>query len=176
MRDIDHQKYGWVALSLHWLMAALIIFNIAAVKLTEDMSRESRQFWSYQHKAVGTLVLILIIWRLIWRLTHDVPPLPADTSKLNIFLAHAGHWTLYGLMVFVPLTGFLKELVRGRAIGLWLFDLQSPFANDVATSRLFGSVHDLAGNITMFLVAGHIIAALYHQYYLKDRLINRMVP
>jgi len=176
MRDIDSQKYGHVALFLHWLMAALIIFNIAAAKLTEDLSRETRGVWMYQHKAVGTLILGLIIWRLIWRLTHDVPPLPATTSRLNVFLAHAGHWTLYGLMIFVPLTGFVKELVRGRDIGLWLFDLQSPFTSDVATAKIFGSLHDLAGNITMFLVAGHIIMAIVHQYYLRDKLINRMMP
>jgi len=176
MRDIDNQKYGLVALSLHWLMAALIIFNIASAKLTEDLTRETRGLWMYQHKAVGTLILALIIWRLIWRLTHDVPPLPANSSNLAVFLAHAGHWTLYGLMVFVPLTGFVKELLRGRDIGLWLFNLPSPFTSDVVTSKLFGDMHDISGNITMILVAGHIIAALGHHYYLRDKLINRMMP
>ena len=176
MRDIDTQKYGRVALFLHWLMAGLIIFNIGAAKLTEDLSRETRGQWMYQHKAVGTLILGLIIWRLIWRLTHDVPPLPHNISKLNRVLAHAGHWTLYGVMIFVPLTGFLKELVRGRDIGLWLFDLQSPFSSDIATAKIFGSLHDLTGNITMFLVAGPIIMVLFHQYYLRDKLTNRMMP
>jgi superoxide oxidase len=176
MRDIDNQKYGRVALALHWLMAGLIIFNIASAKFTEDLTREVRSQWLYQHKAIGTILLGLIIWRLIWRLTHEVPPLPSGTTKINLLLAHAGHWTLYGLMIFVPLTGFVKELLRGRDIGLWIFTLPSPFTSEIATSKYLGSLHDVSGNIIMFLVAGHVLMALYHQYFLRDNLINRIAP
>jgi len=175
MLDIENQKYNRVAMALHWLMAALIIFNIASMKFTDFMPREWKSFLRYQHQAVGVILLALIVWRIVWRFTHKVPPLPSDMSPMQVLASRVMHWSLYALMVVVPFTGLMRELTRGRGVGVWLFTIPTPFLDNRELSRTyFGGPHNLLGNVIMFLVAAHILAALYHQFVRRDQLINRM--
>ena len=176
MSDIENQKYSGVAMALHWLMAILIIFNLASAKLTEGLSRDIRGLLMYQHRALGVVLLALILWRLYWRLTHKVPPLPAHTTPLSALAAHAAHWTLYATMVILPVTGIMGELTRGRSLGLWVVNIASPFAGDAAMGKLFRQTHGLIGNVMIALVTIHILAALYHQFVKRDHLIARLMP
>ncbi len=176
MQDIENQKYSGMAMALHWLMALMIIGNIAIVKYMHTLPRDARGAYYYQHEAIGTTVLVLILWRLYWRLTHRPPALPASTTGVAALAAHAGHWTLYGMMVLVPMTGFLQVSLAGRPIGMWLFSITSPFTPDAALAKSFNGFHDILGNLLMFLVAGHILFALMHHFYKRDGLLSRMVP
>ncbi len=58
------------------------------------------------HKPLGIAILILVIVRLIVRLTRGTPPLPSDLPPLMKFAAHASHWVLYALMIAMPLIGW----------------------------------------------------------------------
>ncbi len=176
MRDIENQKYSSVAMFLHWLMALMIIANIAIVKYMQTLPRADRSSYFYLHEAIGTTVLALIVWRLYWRLTHKPPVLPASTTGLAALAAHAGHWSLYAMMVLVPLTGFLQVTLRGRPIGMWLFTIPSPFTANADLAKTFSGFHDTLGNLLIFIVAGHIVFALLHQFYKRDKLISRMMP
>ena len=176
MRDIENQKYSGMAMFLHWVMALMIIANIAIIKYMQTLPRAEKGPYYYQHEAIGTTVLILILWRLYWRLTHKPPALPASTTGLAALAAHAGHWTLYGMMILVPLTGFLQVSLYGSPIGLWLFSIPSQFTADKVLAKSFSGFHDILGNLLMFLVAGHFVFALIHQFYKRDKLISRMMP
>lgn len=175
MQDFEGQKYSTVAKALHWIMAALIIANIGIAKYMENLPREQRSGWLYQHKAIGTLVLLLIIWRLYWRFTHKPPALDASTPPLMAFAAHAAHWTLYAMMVLVPLSGFLQNALRGRDVGMWIVTIPAFLGENRDVAKIFSSTHDIVGNLMMLLVIFHIVAALYHQFFKRDGLINRML-
>ena len=174
--DIDGQKYGSVAAALHWIMAALVIALIALGKLVDVFPKSYEPFIVETHKAVGVIVLLLALFRLTWRLTHRVPPLPSGTPFWQVFAAHGAHWTFYALMLILPVSGIAWQFLRGRGNDFWLFAINSPFVDDRAAAKLYSQTHRLLGDVILILVIVHIAAALYHQFFRRDGLIFRMLP
>ena len=174
--DIDGQKYSRMAATLHWIMAVMVIVLIAFAKLVDILPKSDEPFLVGSHKAIGVIVLILALFRLGWRLTHRVPPLPRGTPFLQALAAHAAHWSLYALMIIMPVSGISWEFLRGRSIDFWIFMINSPFADDRAAARLFSQTHRFLGDVILIMVIVHIAAALYHQFFRRDGLISRMLP
>jgi len=176
MIEIKNQKYDSVSAILHWIVAFAVIGLIAAGKLVDVFPKSYEPLLVENHKAIGVLVFGLVLFRLAWRLTHKVPPLPADTSFVQKLAAHASHWTLYALMVLLPVSGITWQLLRGRGLDFWFFVIKSPFADDRAAARLYSTAHRFLGDVILVLVIAHVAAALYHQFFKRDGLIERILP
>ncbi len=71
-------RYTRTAMSLHWLIALMIIglfaFGLYMVEL--PLSPQKLKYYSY-HKWAGVTVFLLVLLRLLWRITHRPPELPA---------------------------------------------------------------------------------------------------
>lgn len=78
-------KYSKTAILLHWLIAILIVANVALATLSEDLPRAARAAYMDPHKAIGISILTLSVLRLLWRLGHRPPPPSASIVGL------AGH-------------------------------------------------------------------------------------
>lgn len=152
--------YSSAQIRLHWLIAALIVFQLI---FGEDMGAVWRSFettgsatlgaWGWAHVVVGIAVLALAIWRLELRWARGVPDAPAGDSARQAKVASAVHWLLYALMVIAPLSGIIA----------WY--------GGVAAAAEF---HEILKPVFIVLIAGHFVAALYHHFWLKDGLLNRM--
>jgi cytochrome b561 len=58
-----------------------------------------------------------------------------------------------------------------------LFGIPGPFAAvDRPTRHLLHSIHEYVGWAIVIIAFGHALAALYHHYVLKDRVLRRMLP
>ena len=70
--------YTRTAVALHWLIAALIILSALFMgwTMTEHggLSPGKPEDLVNYHKWVGVTVLALALLRIVWRLTHRVPP------------------------------------------------------------------------------------------------------
>jgi len=103
------QRYTLPAIWLHWIVAALILVNIA-LGLTADFFPDA---WVRTvidtHKSVGISVLGLAILRLAWRLSHNPPPLPATYPSFERTFAHLVHILLYVAIFALPLTGWAHD-------------------------------------------------------------------
>jgi len=181
-------RYGAVAMTLHWLIAAAIIFNlclglyVANILTDQDPSR----FGLLQlHKSVGLTVLVLSLARLCWRLVNPVPPLPDTLTPALKVLARCTHYLLYFLMIAIPLAGW--ALVSSSPLGLstpyfglfhWpniplLADL--PRVQKVPLRHEFFALHASLAFSAIALIALHIAGALYHQMH-RDDVLRRMLP
>ncbi len=157
-------RYGTVAMTLHWLIAALVLTNLyLGLSFDYYPKGDATLFQVVQiHKSIGLTVLTLSILRLLWRLVNPVPPLPAGMRPLMKFLAHATHFLLYFLIIAIPLSGW--AMVSASRLGLptryfGLFD----WPNYLAWSAIV-------------LVVLHVSAALYHQFFRRDDVLKRMLP
>jgi cytochrome b561 len=168
------RRYHGVAIAFHWTIAALIIANLAIGLLHESLLKGTMGL----HKSIGLTVLVLTLGRVAWRLAHRPPPLPGNIAPLERGVAHATHWTLYLLMLAMPLTGWAMVSggpVRRPLAWFGLFDVPYlPVAP--ATSDAAGNAHGLLGWLMLALVVLHVAAALRHRFVLKDQVLARMLP
>ena len=98
-------KYSKIAILFHWAIAILIGANILLADLAEDLPRAARSAYMSPHKAIGISILILTIGRILWRLGHRPPSIPAQISSLQATVGRVAHILFYILMIVMPLTG-----------------------------------------------------------------------
>jgi cytochrome b561 len=167
-------KYDRVARTLHWGMAALVLFNLAGGLLNDAIEDVVRIIPI--HKATGILILALTLIRIGWRLTHRPPPLPTDTPRIERAAAHAVHLTLYGLMLAMPLTGWIMSSAGPYPIDFFgLFDVPKfDVARGDPVVGLSRGGHERLGWLMLALAVLHIAAALRHHLILKDGVLRRM--
>ncbi len=92
--DTPIQRYNNTAMALH-----MHDLPLSPAKL---------QYYSY-HKWIGITILMLVIARVVWRFTHTPPPLPATTPRWEVVVSHITHLALYGLLIAIPLSGWLMS-------------------------------------------------------------------
>ena len=178
----DTARYSTIAILLHWLLAAglLAIFCVGVYMADLPFSPTRLKLFNY-HKWAGISILILSALRLLWRLTHPAPALPArirDAMPGWQALVHeATHVALYALFFLVPLIGWAYSSASGFQVVLFghlpLPDLVSP---DKALADLIKPWHERSAWALAALAAMHVAAALKHQWIDRDGLLNRMLP
>ena len=175
-------RYGAVAMTLHWLIAAAIIGLLIVGKYMHGLPNTNPdKFALYQlHKSFGITVLALSLLRLGWRFTHPAPALPAAMPAWERWAAHGMHFALYAAMIGMPLSGWAR--VSADPIGIptlyfGTFEVPHlPFGADRDLSYLFHEMHELGGNLLILLLVGHVAAALKHHFWDRDDVLKRMLP
>ena len=169
-------RYSSVAIWFHWTIAVLVILNLAVGILHESVP--ALRAWMGAHKAIGITVLVLTAGRVAWRLAHRPPPLPAETKAWEKGLAHATHWTLYLLLIAMPLTGWM--MVSGGTSPKplsWFGLFPIPLLPVSKAAGGFGhDAHGVLGWLMLALVVLHVGAALRHHLLLRDSVLLRMAP
>lgn len=172
---MQDERYTTLAIWLHWTVAFLIAAAFI-LGLTVDAFPKS---WDGAvinlHVLLGLSILVLSAVRVWWRLTHRPPDLPIEVSAVIKRVSHLGHFLLYALMFVVPLIGVPTLLYRGRGIDFGLFRIAPVFDRDAQIFRPLTDIHEIAAYALILLAVGHMAAAVYHHFMLKDRLLFRMM-
>ncbi|ENO89347.1 cytochrome b [Thauera linaloolentis] len=182
-------RFGIFAKFFHWTSAAAFIAAYIVVYYViwfmDDTSPESWPVLNI-HWALGLLVGFLVLPRLLWRLL-DVQPADPPGSALEHRLAHAAHWGLYGLLIVMPLTGYLGT---GAPTDFGPFSVTA-FNETAAFSSIshafdlsweafeepVDAVHHFLGKWVAWVVVGlHVAAALFHHRVRRDDVLVRMLP
>lgn len=167
--------FGMVAIILHWVMAVLLIGLLALglymVRLPINLEKLKLYGW---HKEYGFLALFLVIVRLLWRLTNKTPIL--SLPLLEKIAARTVHWTFYGLMIAIPITGWLITSAAGLPASFFgLFILPNLIAPDTNLLKLFKETHEWLGYGLIATICLHAAAALKHHFINKDDILRRML-
>ncbi|MGI9462844.1 MAG: YceI family protein [Aestuariivirgaceae bacterium] len=172
------QHYTSTAKFLHWL-TALAVFGLLALGLVMtslDLSPLMLKLYSW-HKWIGISVLLVTVLRLIWRYTHPAPPLPETFPRLVRLAAHSGHTALYGLLIAMPLAGWIHSSAAGFPV-VWftVLPLPDPIGPNKAVSEFFSLLHWTGAWLLIGLLIVHIGAALWHHKVRQDDVLVRMLP
>ncbi len=176
MQTTRGDRYSRGAIAFHWVIAALVLFNLWLGLFHDALPRD----WKVMpvHKSVGITILALSVARLGWRLTHKPPHLPDRMPGWEKAAAKAVHAIFYALLLILPLTGWLfssnPEKLRPFQ-WFYLFDVPLLPAT-AALARTAKEAHEVLGYAMAALVAIHIAAALRHHFLLRDRVLARMLP
>ncbi len=175
------QHWGIVTKTLHWLMAIMIIGLLAAGFIMEGLENSNPlKFQIYQiHKSFGLTIMVLAALRLIWRFTGETPPLPAGTPAWQVASAHASHVSLYGLMVLMPLSGYV--MTSASTLGIptkyfGLFTVPHLIERNADLSSTASEVHEIVAFAFIAVLSIHILAAIKHVLIDGDGVFARMLP
>ena len=61
------RRYSLVAMLFHWLIALAVIVNWRLAEAAEHAGRADAIWYFANHKALGMVILLLTLGRLIWR-------------------------------------------------------------------------------------------------------------
>lgn len=178
---MDHRPagYGTTARMLHWLVAALILamIPVGLLMVQDGLDRGLGDALYLFHKNVGSLLIVIIALRLVWRLTHPPAPLPATMPDWQRRVAGLSHLALYGLMVVMPLSGYVRVRAGGFPIeGLDALGLPTLVPRSKPLADAASSLHELAAWALMAVLALHVGAALHHALIRRDGVWARMWP
>ena len=171
-------KYGWMAQVLHWSMALLIIFLLALGLYMVPLPLNALKLKLYGwHKEWGIVVLMLVVFRLLWRLSTFQPPYPSHMPTWQKWAASSVHFAFYLLMIAMPLSGWLLSSASGLPVSFFgWFVLPDLISGNEQSRYLLTEVHKWLGYAFIAAICGHVGAALQHHFIDKDDILRRMLP
>ncbi len=184
----NRTRYTTVAIVLHWLIAAAIIFQvIVGWRMGDGPKGSPTTFALFQlHKSIGFTILLLSLARLAWRLVNPAPLAPAGQPKWERLAAKAVHVGFYVIMIGLPLTGWiLVSTSRVVVPTLWwgvipwphLPGLPELAAGPKHAWHEVGEIgHGVLVKLTYLLLALHLGAVAKHQVLNKDEVFPNMAP
>jgi cytochrome b561 len=165
---------------MHWLTAALVLgallLGATMVQVVHDPG--VRFELTQTHKSIGVAILLLALVRLCLRIRATAPA-PEPVAPLLIIVAKAVHIAFYGLLLGMPLSGWLMASttpVRVPTSVFGLFELPYPFAPEFATYRFAHGIHVACAISLAWLIAFHVAATLVHSLMWRDHTVRRMWP
>ena len=196
------EAYGGVSMLFHWAIAAAFITAYIVVYYViwfvgPETSIKPALFGIVPdatrvvpilniHWILGITIGTLALPRLLWRLSGPVPE-HVPGSRLEHRAADVAHWTLYALLILMPVSGYMTTYdptnfglfvipaCRDTAFAAWVrtaFSLSTKDLEDLAWA-----VHSFLGKwVAWPLVVAHIGAALVHHFVRKDDVLRRMLP
>lgn len=175
-------RYNRVAMALHWGLALALLGSMAVGAFMSELELSPQKLKLYNwHKWAGVTILALSLLRLLWRLTHQPPPLPARIALAmpawQVTLHQATHRLMYALFFIVPLAGWAYSSMAGFPV-VWFGVVALPDfvpVNKELAQALKG-VHGLLAYTLLALVLLHVAGALKHQFIDRDGLMARMLP
>ena len=173
----DGTNYDNIAVSLHWATAVLVIVQFVSAITWDYFSKPVRETMESLHVSLGVLLAAVIVARLIWRLIpgHQVSSLEVGWVRMA---SKCVHYLLYLLLIAQAVSGFVFRWAQGHPVEFFgLFGIPGPIgALGKPTRHLIHDVHEYLGWTIVIVAFGHALAALYHHYVLKDRVLRRMLP
>jgi cytochrome b561 len=153
--------------SLHWAIAVLVLLMIYG---GFTLSRETATL----HFGFGIVILaLMVIWLATKRRSARpaYPPMP----RWQEIAAKAVHHSLYASVTLQPVFGLMMATTSQREpVAFYVIPLK--IAQNDTINAIGHTLHGINAWILTALVAVHILAALYHHFYLKDNVLRRMAP
>jgi cytochrome b561 len=190
-------RYTKTAIVLHWLIAIFIALMFVLGWFMAELPKEApkqmaydlfdlgvytwqvaeeispRTFYFNLHKSLGLTVLALIVFRILWRITHTPPAALSSYKAIEKKVATATHHSLYLLMLAVPVTGLTMAINSKYGVKWFGIDVIAGLDNKPVRD-FFECTHEFVGIVLLVLIGIHLLGALKHKFIDKDNTMSRM--
>ncbi|MDE0081543.1 MAG: cytochrome b/b6 domain-containing protein [Gammaproteobacteria bacterium] len=170
--------YGTGARIFHWLVALLVVVQIpAGIAMTSEPLLGVADPLYILHKGSGSVLLVLVLARIAWRLTHRPPPFEEWMRPGEKRTAAAAHAAIYVLLLLMTVSGYVRTV--GDGFPIEFLDALGvppliPFMPRAA--RVMLVVHQFAVVALIILVSAHVSQVLRHQLIERNPVLARMWP
>lgn len=170
--------YGYVSRALHWVTAALVTLQFTVLLAWRGMGENVITLFLASigpHGSLGFMILIVTLFRLGWAWVNRKQR-PPHQPGLGGRLARLVHITFYGLLLWLSAFAILRQYGRGGALRFYSMELLPEAERNI--TWMIAPADLLHGPLSWLLcglVLGHIAMALVHHFWLKDKVLARMV-
>jgi cytochrome b561 len=171
-------KWGWLAKTLHWVGAVIILLLLGhGWWMTHMAPRPDRLVHYAGHSALGYDFMVLLVLRLLWRWINPVPELPSELKRWERISARVGHVSLYVLMLVVSITGWMVATTFRIPITKDIFGIDVPAIVTVVSRPVRQAIeqsHMLLAYGLSVVVMVHVGGALRHHLIKRNDVLRRM--
>ncbi len=170
-------QFDRVQRGLHWTMAVLIFtaIGLGVVSSYLPVGHQPRQGLLEIHKSLGFTIWVLLVIRIVWRVWAGEPPYRQPLERLTHLASRAGHLMLYGMMMFMPVTGYMFSAAGGYSLpwfGLFQWPRLLPRHRGLV---MWGEVlHDRGAWVISGVLVLHLAAVAWHRWVKRDEVLSRM--
>jgi cytochrome b561 len=178
----DHRPpgvgYGTVARLFHWVTALLVLamIPVGIAMTSQGFDAVGDQLYIF-HKGTGSVLLVLVVLRILWKVTHPEPPLPAGVPRIQRRIAGVTHWALLILLLVMTVSGYVRTVGEGFPIELLDFlGIPPLLSENVDLARRMSVLHAFSAYLLTALIAAHVGAAVHHALIARDGVMRRIWP
>jgi cytochrome b561 len=172
-------RYGAGARLFHWLVVLLVVVQIPAgiAMIAPGLEQGSIDVLFVLHKGLGVVLLLVVVARVLWRLTHSAPSMSEAIPERERRIATVMHGVIYAVLLVVAGSGYVRVAGGGypievmNALGL---PTLLPLMPQVA--EWASLVHRFSTFLLVALVAIHVAEVLRHHLVVQDGTLARMWP
>jgi len=169
-------NYGTTAKIFHWLIVALLAVQYPIGWLMPDLHRNQQPGAPMTfHVSFGITILMLIVLRFAWRLTHPVEP-ASSLPPWQRLSSEVVHWLLYALVLGTTVTGWLFASFRGWSLTYFYLAPLPTLAENAAAGKAIDGLHQVMEWSLLVMIGIHVAAALAHVFFYRDKVMQRMLP
>jgi len=172
-------RYDAGARLLHWLVVLLVLVQVPAgiAMIAPGLEQPTIDFLFIVHKGLGVVVLVVVLLRVLWRLTHPAPPMSPAIPEAERRIAGVTHGVIYLVLIVVGVSGYVRVIGEGFPIEMLDALGVPPLLPSVPRVAAMASlVHRFAVFLLISLVAVHVAEVLRHHLVVKDGTLGRMWP
>jgi cytochrome b561 len=182
MRQARAATYSAAARHFHWWTVALLavqvplgLYMVYRGAMTNFDAVTGTLYDT--HKSLGLLILALVVARLAYRLVHGGPADEPTIEWWQKAASHATHWSLYLLLMLVPLVGWLGISLYGARSVFGIATIPPLAAENSEAAKTVLALHRYLALLTVALIAMHVGAAVVLHYFIRgDGVLARMLP
>jgi cytochrome b561 len=161
---------------LHWTMAAMVLAMLGIGVCMVTSLGNYHKLVSI-HRPLGIAILLLVVVRIVNRLWNPPPPLPSTMPRMERLAALASEYTLYGLMIALPLVGWgMLSAAQYPIVLFGAFQLPEILPHSATLFAGLRKAHTILAYFLILAFLAHFAAILFHTVIVRDGIWKRMVP
>lgn len=182
------QAYSRPLQLLHWIQAGGFIGCVATgyIASSIDPKKAPKEKvdlkWKLMnlHKSFGVLMFGLIVPRLYFRFSTQIPP-QVPGMVVEHIAAKISHLSLYTAIVFMPLSGVIMGYYSGFGVPFFKWKFINGAPKELSQTPdykkkagLMYKSHKFTGQVLEYLIPIHIGAVAFHHLYKNQKILSRM--
>lgn len=160
-------RYALIQRLLHWIIAVLVLGALVGGWVIGHFSGKDfpkgvfNQIYDL-HKAVGFVILLLMLCRVLARLAYGQPAPHPGLATWQRTASGIVHYGFYALLIAQPVLGIIGVWTYPAPIPVLDSLIDNPLTKDPELSKILLNLHEIVGKALIVLTILHIGGAFLH--------------